>query len=137
MCVYLDLYQDMSQPKSQVDREALVEELRDRVRFLERELDRRSVEAGRYQHIVAGLATANANLTDRLKELEAPAREPVASREPSGVPESVVEEPERAEEESQGTPRSGTGGPQEGAEKKSFTEGEPESRSWWRRVFGA
>ncbi len=70
---------------------------------------------------------------DRLKELEAPAREPVASREPSGVPESVVEEPERAEEES----RSGTGGPQEGAEKKSFTEEEPESRSWWRRVFGA
>jgi hypothetical protein len=134
--VYLDLYQDMSQPKSQVDREALVEELRDRVRFLEREPDRRSVEAGRYQHIVAGLATANANLTDRLKELEAPAREPVASREPSGVPESVVEEPERAEE-SQGTPRSGTGGPQEGAEKKSVTEEEPESRSWWRRVFGA
>ncbi len=130
--VYLDLYQDMSHPKSQVDREALVEELRDRVRFLERELDRRSVEAERYQHIVAGLATANANLTDRLKELEAPAREPVASREPSGVPESVVEEPERAEEES----RSGTGGPQEGAEK-SFTEEEPESRSWWRRVFGA
>jgi hypothetical protein len=55
----------------------------------------------------------------------------VASREPSGVPESVVEEPERAEES-----RSGTGGPQEGAEK-SFTEEEPESRSWWRRVFGA
>jgi hypothetical protein len=134
--VYLDLYQDMSHPKSQVDHEALVEELRDRVRFLERELDRRSVEAERYQHIVAGLARANANLTDRLKELEAPAREPVASREPSGVPESVVEEPERAEE-SQGTPRSGTGGPQEGAEKKSVTEEEPESRSWWRRVFGA
>src|SRR3712207_3663482 len=66
--VYLDLYQNMSHPKSQVDHEALVEELRDRVRFLERELDRRSVEAERYQHIVAGLATANANLTDRLKE---------------------------------------------------------------------
>ncbi len=78
--VYLDLYRDMSNPESQVDHEPLVEELRDRVRFLERELDRRSVEAERYQHIVAGLATANANLTDRLKELEAPTRAPVSSQ---------------------------------------------------------
>ena len=101
--VYLDLYQDMSHPKSQVDHEALVEELRDRVRFLERELDRRSVEAERYQHIVAGLATANANLTDRLKELEAPAREPAPPQERRGAPESTIEESERVQ------PRPGTG----------------------------
>jgi hypothetical protein len=132
--VYLDLYQDMSHPESQVDHEPLVEELRDRVRFLERELDRRSVEAERYQHIVAGLATANANLTDRLKELEAPVREPVASQEPPGAPESVVREPERAE------PRSGTGGPQESTERPPDTAEWPVRgalvRPWWRRVFG-
>jgi hypothetical protein len=127
--VYLDLYQDMSHPKSQVDHEALVEELRDRVRFLERELDRRSVEAERYQHIVAGLATANANLTDRLKELEAPAQEPAPPQEQRGAPETVVEEPESAK------PRSGTGGAQEATERP-FTEEEPEPRSWWRRMFG-
>jgi hypothetical protein len=126
--VYLDLYQDMSHPKSQVDHEALVVELRDRVRFLERELDRRSVEAERYQHIVAGLATANANLTDRVKELEAPVREPVASQEPSGAFESVVQEPERAE------PRSGGGVPQEPTERP--VPEEPERQGFWTRLFG-
>src|SRR3712207_3419830 len=82
--VYLDLYQDMSQPKSQVDHEALVEELRDRVRFLERELDRRSIEAERHQQIVARLASANANLTDRLKALDAPPPEPAAHQHQRG-----------------------------------------------------
>ena len=117
--VYLDLYQDMSHPESQVDHEPLVEELRDRVRFLERELERRSVEAERYQHIVAGLATANANLTDRLKELEAPVREPVASQEPPEASVSASKGQDRAE------PRSSTGATQEDAE-----------RPWWRRMFG-
>ena len=49
--VYLDLSQDTSHPESQVHRdpivEELVEELRDRVAFLERSLERRSVEAER------------------------------------------------------------------------------------------
>jgi hypothetical protein len=132
--VYLDLYQDVSHPESQVDHEPLIEELRDRVRFLERELDRRSVEAERYQHIVAGLATANANLTDRLKELEAPAREPAAPHEPRGAPESAGEEPERDQ------PRSGTGGAHEDASRPPDTAEWPVRgallRPWWRRVFG-
>ena len=80
MYVYLDIYEDTSHPELQVDHEPSVEEVRNRVRFLEREFDRRHVEAGRYQQIVAGLATANANLTDRLKELEAFAPEPASSR---------------------------------------------------------
>src|SRR5215210_943515 len=54
--VYLDASKDMSQPESQVNRdplvEELVEELRDRVAFLERSLERRSLEAERYQQIV-------------------------------------------------------------------------------------
>jgi len=49
--VYLDLSQDIPQPESQVYRDPLVEELveepRDRVAFLERALERRSVEAER------------------------------------------------------------------------------------------
>jgi hypothetical protein len=127
--VYLDLYQDVSHLKSQVDHEALVEELRDRVRFLERELDRRSVEAERYQQIVAGLATANANLTDRLKELEPPVAQAAPSQEPPGASESAGEGQERAE------PRSGAAGSQEATERP-FTEEEPKPRSWWRRMFG-
>lgn len=91
--VYLDLSQDASQPESQIHRdptvEELLEELRDRVAFLERALERRSMEAERYQQIVAGLTQANNQLVGRLPELEAPA-------EPPGAPESVVEEPERA-----------------------------------------
>ena len=120
--VYLDAYHDMSNLESQVDHEPLVEELRDRVRFLERELDRRSLEAERYQQIVAGLATANANLTDRLKELEAPAREPASSQ---------------AQEEAAGGPSpSGKGvgaapGGQE-AHKGADSPREP----WWKRWFG-
>ena len=119
--VHLDLSQDMSNPESQVDHEPLVEELRDRVRFLERELDRRSLEAERYQQIVAGLATANANLTDRLKVLEAPASEPASSQ----------------------THEDGTGGPTQGgegggatpADRKPQNGSESVREPWWKRWF--
>ena len=111
--VYLDLTQDMYHPESQVHRDPLVEELRDRVAFLERALERRSVEAERYQQIVAGLTQTNNQLAGRLREIEAP-------RTSSEAAESVVEEQDRAE------PRSPTGGAQEGAEP----------RPWWRKVLG-
>ena len=127
--VYLDLYQDMSPPESQGDYEPLVEELRARVRFLERELDRRSVEAERYQHIVAGLATAHANLTDRLKELEAPAREPGASHEAPGGSPSAAGRGDRED------PRLGGEEAQE-ARERPFAEEEPEHRGFWSRLFG-
>jgi hypothetical protein len=56
----------------------LIEELREEVHYLRqqlnRELERRSAESERYQRIVAGLTQANANLTERLRELEAPFR---------------------------------------------------------------
>jgi hypothetical protein len=118
--VYLDLSQGMSHPESQVHRDPLVEELleelRDRVAFLERSLERRSVEAERYQQIVAGLTQTNNQLASRLRELEAPP-------EPSGASESIVTEAERAE------PRSAEGHAQEGAEQ-------PRRRSWWREFLG-
>jgi hypothetical protein len=98
--VYLDLPQDTSHPESQIHRgplvEELVEELRDRVAFLERELERRSVEAERYQQIVAGVTQTNNRLASRLRELEAPATTSAPAQEPPGGPETVFEEPESA-----------------------------------------
>jgi hypothetical protein len=114
--VYLDMSQDTSHPKSQIHRDPLVdelvEELRDRVAFPERSLERRSVEAERYQQIVAGLTQTNNQLSARVLELETP-------REQPGTPDTVAGEPERA------GPRPDAPGPQEGAQ-----------RTWWRRVFG-
>ncbi len=125
--VYLDLSRDMSHSESQVHRdplvEELVEELRDRVAFLERSLERRSVEAERYQQIVAGLTQTNNQLATRLRELEAP-------QEPPGGSVSVVEGPERAE------PRSGGEGAHGAAERPFTEEEEPRRRSWWREFFG-
>jgi len=121
--VHLDMYQDVSNPESQVDHEPLVEELRDRVRFLERELDRRSLEAERYQQIVAGLATANANLTDRLKELEAPAPEPASSQ--------------TREDGTGGPTRGGKGGVATPADREPQNGSESVREPWWKRWFAS
>ena len=95
----------------------LVEELRDRVAFLERELERRSVEATRYQEIVAGLAQANARLSARVPELEAsPTQEPRESRESAA----------------EGEP--GTNTPTTNASPQTGVQTRP--RSWWRRLIG-
>jgi hypothetical protein len=131
--VYLDLSQDVSHPESQVHRdplvEELVEELRDRVAFLERALERRSLEAERYQQIVTGLTQTNNQLAGRLREQEAP-------QKLSGAPERVAAERERAEE-----PRFSTGDPrEESSERPRDTAEFPVRgsllRPWWRRVFG-
>jgi hypothetical protein len=129
--VYLDLSQDTSHPESQVHHdplgEELLEELRDRVAFLERSLERRSVEAERYQQIVAGLTQTNNQLASQLRELEAP-------QESSGASGRIVAEPERAEQ-----PQSATGCPQEGYERPPDTAEFPVrgklTRPWWRRAL--
>ncbi len=93
--VHLGLSHDVPHPESQVHRDPLVEELfeelRDRVAFLERALERRSLEAERYQQIVASLTQTNNQLAGWLREREAP-------EEPSGAPESAAAERERARE---------------------------------------
>jgi hypothetical protein len=103
--VYLDLRRDMSHPRSQVHRdplvEELVEELRDRVAFLERALDRRGAEAERYQQIVAGLTQTTNQLATQLRELEAP-------QEPLGGPRSAEKGPD-------GVDRPATAGARQGA----------------------
>ncbi|MCA1718805.1 MAG: hypothetical protein LC781_18930 [Actinobacteria bacterium] len=90
----------------------MVAELKDRVAFLKRALDRRSVEAKRYQQIVAGLMQTNNQLATQMHQLEAP-------QEPLGGPQSAEERPDRVDA------RPATGGAQEGAE-----------HPWWRRMFG-
>jgi hypothetical protein len=103
----------MSHPESQVHRnplvEELVEELRDRVAFLERALERWSVEAERYQQFVAGFTQTNNQLARRLRELEVP-------QEPPGSPESAAVEPEREPWSSTGGLQEGYGRPQDTAE---------------------
>jgi hypothetical protein len=87
----------------------LVEELRDRVHYLERvledEREARTEERRRHDTLMA-------QLMQRIPAIEAPAETPEA-------PETV-EEPERA-----AGPRSAGRGAQEGAQ-----------RPWWRRMFG-
>jgi hypothetical protein len=123
--VYLDLSQDTSHPESQVHRdplvEELVEELRDRVAFLERSLERRSLEAERYQQIVAGLTQTNNNLSARVLELEPAAAPP--------MPSQASEEPaqDTASTAPGYAPRPGDLEAQTGAQRP---------RSLWRRIFG-
>ena len=95
----------------------LVEELRDRVASLERQLERRGDETERLHQIIAGLAQANAEQARTIRAIEAPASE--AAEEPAEDAETVDEAPEGSE------PRSATGSTQEATR-----------RPWWRRVFG-
>ncbi len=64
--------------------EELVEELRDRVRFLERQVEEERESRRRADTIIAQLTQANAALARRVPELEAP-------REPRGAPETAAE----------------------------------------------
>jgi len=107
--VYLDTGGDASYPEPGVEAGGagdLVEELRDRISYLERQLDVRTEELKEHRRLLAGLI-------ERVPELEAP-------QEAADAPEPTEEQQGRAE------PRSGAGEAQEGAQR----------RSWWRRVFG-
>ena len=88
-----------------------IEELRDRARYLERQLDQereaRTEERRRHDTLLA-------QLMQRIPELEAP-------QERRDGREASVEYPDRGEAPA------GNGGPQTG----------PERTSWWRRIFGA
>jgi len=79
----------------------VVEELRDRVVSLERQLQRREDETERLHQIIAGLAQANAEQARTIRAIEAP-----ASEEAAEDAETVDEAPERAE------PRSDAAAPQ-------------------------
>ncbi len=97
----------------------LIESLQDQVAFLRAELERRGEEADRYQRIVAGLAQTNANLSERVRELE-------AAPETRDEPETVAEDAEEVED--RGEPAE----PQTGAEEPEETARRP----WWLRWLG-
>ena len=122
--VYLDLSPNLSHPESQIHRDPLVEELidelRDRVAYLERSLERRSVEAERYQQIVAGLTQTNNQLSARVLELEAPT-------ESTGLAEDASEPAQAPAEDA-----TRVGHPTHRADEPRSSE-----KPWWRRVFGS
>lgn len=95
--------QEAAQPDARAE---LVDELRDRVRSLEHQLDRERDANQENRRIIAGLV-------QRVPELEAPS----SPSEPAGGPESAAE------------------GPAKGTEPGEREAG-IQRRSWWRRAFG-
>jgi DNA-binding Lrp family transcriptional regulator len=110
--VYLDPSGDASHPETQVDRDILVEDLREQVHYLRSVLNEERDARRRADTIIAQLTQANAALAQRVPELEAPQWPPEGS-------ESVAGGPERAE-----PPHPVARDAQESAE-----------RPWWRRMF--
>jgi hypothetical protein len=122
-------------------REELVEELRGRVEFLERELERRSREAERYQQIVAGLTQANTEQARAIRAIEAPASQ---EEEPPEAAETVEEEPaerepgedvEAAEPEPADERDQAIGQWAKLMEERQAASLQNQRRPWWRRVF--
>ena len=78
---------DRPRPDDHTD---ITEELRDRIRYLERQVEEEREARRRADTILAQLSAANAEQARTIRELEAP-------REPAEAPETVEEAPERAE----------------------------------------
>jgi hypothetical protein len=101
-----------AQPTSEVGEDRLYQEMSERIRYLERQVEEEREARRRADTLLA-------RLMDRLPEIESP-------QEARESPETTEEEPERAE------PHTATEEPQEGVQA-SHGEGR---RPWWRRVFG-
>jgi hypothetical protein len=100
--------EDKVRDASRGSRDELVDELRDRVRRLEQDLDTRDRELSEMRRLLAGAL-------ERIPEIEAPRDSPP---EPRDAPETASEDV------------GGTGTP-------SGDTGEPRGRSsWWRKFFG-
>jgi hypothetical protein len=97
---------------SSPERELLYEEMRERIAYLERQVEGEREARRRADTLLA-------RSMDRVPELEAP-RQQTSSRESPGGPETVVEEPERAEPRE---PRSATGG-RSGGRREALVEEE-------------
>jgi len=110
---------DASEAQSETVRDELVEELRDRVRSLERRMDEEREARRRADTIIAQLTQANAALAARVPELP-----PASSQEPPQLPGTDGEEPERTE-------------PRPSTEELQEEPAQEEQRSWWRRIFGS
>jgi hypothetical protein len=105
-------------PLSVVEMRGLVEDLREQIRYLRSILSEEREARKRADTIIAQLTQANAALTQRIPELEAP-RHKEALQEPLGYPQSTADGP------ASGAPPPGGGGAKVGTE-----------RTWWRRILG-
>jgi excisionase family DNA binding protein len=106
-------------PLSVREMRGLVEDLREQVRYLRSILSEEREARRRADTIIAQLTQANAALTQRIPEIEAP-RQKEAPQEPLGDPQSAGEGRRSGEQ-----PRPGGEDAQEGTE-----------RPWWRRMLG-
>ena len=106
-------------PLSIREMRGLVEDLREQVRYLRSILSEERETRRRTDAIIAQLTQANAALTQRITEIEAP-REQAAPQKPSGGPLSAG-----------GGRKSGE--PHPGGEDA----GEGTERSWWRQMLGS
>ena len=95
----------------------LVEELRDRVAYLERQVEEEREARRRADTIIAQLSAATAEQARTIRAIEAPTEAP-------GDAETVEEAPE---------PRAATGSPQTAAQRPPADDA---GRPWWRRIFG-
>ena len=109
---------DGSTDRSETVRDEMVEDLREQVAYLRSQLDVRADEIQRRDIIISQLTQATSNLTDRLREIEAPAEQ--------STPSQASEEP--AEAATNGppgpAPQAGDAGAQTGSQ-----------RPWWKRMF--
>jgi hypothetical protein len=98
------------------DKSERVEDLREQVAYLRRQLDEEREARRRADTILVQLSAANAEQARTIRAIEAP-----ASEEAPEAAETIEEEPERA------APRPDAPIPQTGAQRP---------RSLWRRIFG-
>lgn len=111
--VYLDTGEDTDSTESKDAARTLEEELRDRVRFLERALETEQEGRRRADTIIAQLSQASAEQARTIRELEAPKEQPEASQQGQDISQEHSEGDVGVVED----------------------RGEPEKRSWWRRVL--
>ena len=144
----------------------LLDELRDRINYLERQVEEEREARRRADTILAQLSQANAEQARTIRALEPPAppetpeprEEPDTSpvhperAEPAQPVDPLREQPERVEPErvqperaqpsespvSPGPTRTPTDASEgpQTAKERPFTKEEPERRSWWRRLLG-
>jgi excisionase family DNA binding protein len=120
--VWVDAAQDTAQDEPETSRDEYrdtaqderVEDLREQVAYLRRQLDEEREARRRADTILVQLSAANAEQARTIRAIEAP-----ASEEASEAAEKVEDSPEEA------SPRPAAGGAQEAAQ-----------RPWWRRLFG-
>ncbi len=111
--------EDASHTAGEGVRDEMVEDLREQVAYLRSQLDVRADEIQRRDIIISQLTQATSNLTDRLREIEAPA------------------EPSTPHQASEAGAQAATNGPPSPAPQAGGAEAQTGAQKpWWKRWFG-